>query len=282
MEWYAKNPADYDRDTLGLTLAEHGAYNRLIDYYMLTEQPLPSSDRELAAICRCSVDEWLAVAPMVLRYFHKLEGKLHNKRCDEELKTQARLAEISRANGKKGGRPKGAKRQGEPSKYPTETQRDTQQKPSGSENETQEKPQTDIQTYKDSSLRSESPPGYSPEFEAAWAIYPKRAGSNPKKDAYRCWNARLKEGHAAETMMAGVRRYAAFIRATGKLGTEYVMQAQRFFGPSDPRHFEADWLPPRGSAGRMGMAEPPPAERFRQTPEQEREQQKRFESWGDE
>lgn len=88
---------------------------------------------------------------------------------------------------------------------------------------------------------------YSPDFETAWLAYPKRAGGNPKPSAYKAWNARLHEGVAPETLLAGVKRYAAFVVATGKLGSEYVKQAATFFGPD--RHFEETWQAPAVSGG---------------------------------
>lgn len=88
---------------------------------------------------------------------------------------------------------------------------------------------------------------YSPEFETAWQTYPKRAGGNPKPSAYKAWNARLHEGVTPETLLAGVKRYAAFVVATGKLGSEYVKQAATFFGPD--RHFEEIWQAPAVPGG---------------------------------
>jgi hypothetical protein len=143
-------------------------------------------------------------------------------------------------------------------------------------------------TYKDrkdtkpSSLRSEGEPSasdeleltppdtpkpnpsatpYPDDFEAAWSAYPKRAGGNPKKSAFKAWSARRKQGVPAETMQAGVERYAQFIRAKGDERTEFVMQAQRFFGPN--AEYDNDWLPPAARTpqrqdGRMGFAQPMP------------------------
>ncbi len=88
---------------------------------------------------------------------------------------------------------------------------------------------------------------YSPEFETAWQAYPKRAGGNPKHSAYKAWNARLKEGVIPETMQDGVKRYAAFVTATGKSGSEYVKQAATFFGPD--KHFNESWQAPPASGG---------------------------------
>ena len=79
----------------------------------------------------------------------------------------------------------------------------------------------------------------SADFDLAFAAYPARCGSNPKRDALQAWNARIAEGVSASEMQAGAERYAAFIVATGKAGSEFVMQAVRFFGKS--RHFAEAW-----------------------------------------
>lgn len=80
------------------------------------------------------------------------------------------------------------------------------------------------------------------QFALAWAEYPKRAGGNSRRDALKAWNARLAAGDTAGAMLAGVRRYATFCVATGKIGTEFVKQAATFFGPS--RHFAELWTVP--------------------------------------
>lgn len=78
-------------------------------------------------------------------------------------------------------------------------------------------------------------------FEQVWSRYPKRAGSNPKNKAQSAWNARKKLGVSPAVMANGLDRYIAFCEATGRVGTEFVMQAARFFGPS--HEFENDWTP---------------------------------------
>lgn len=79
-------------------------------------------------------------------------------------------------------------------------------------------------------------------FDEAWALYPRRGGSNPKRDALHAWRARIGERVVAGEMLAGVRRYRAFCERTGKVGSEYVMQARRFFGPARP--FAESWETP--------------------------------------
>ena len=88
---------------------------------------------------------------------------------------------------------------------------------------------------------------YSPEFETAWQAYPKRAGGNSKSGAFKAWKARLKDGVKPEDLLAGVKRYAAYARATGSVGTQFVKQAATFFGPD--RHFEESWLAPSAPGG---------------------------------
>ncbi|ENV9113035.1 MULTISPECIES: helix-turn-helix domain-containing protein [Enterobacter] len=92
---------------------------------------------------------------------------------------------------------------------------------------------------------------YSNEFEQAWQAYPKRAGGNSKAAAWKAWKARIKDGVTTEAMLAGVNRYAVYVRATGSVGTQYVKQAATFFGPD--RHFEEAWQAPAGAvSGRPG------------------------------
>ncbi|HEM8076069.1 TPA: hypothetical protein ACJJ1C_004811, partial [Enterobacter hormaechei subsp. xiangfangensis] len=63
---------------------------------------------------------------------------------------------------------------------------------------------------------------YSPAFEEAWQAYPKRSGGNNKLSAFKAWNARIKQGVKPETMLEGVKRYAAFMASEGKIGTSFV------------------------------------------------------------
>ncbi|ENR8889193.1 helix-turn-helix domain-containing protein [Citrobacter koseri] len=88
---------------------------------------------------------------------------------------------------------------------------------------------------------------YSTEFETAWQAYPKRAGGNSRSAAFKAWKARLKDGVKPEDMLEGVKRYAAYCRATSNTGTQFVKQAATFFGPD--RHFEESWQTPSAPGG---------------------------------
>lgn len=82
-----------------------------------------------------------------------------------------------------------------------------------------------------------------PQFEKAWSLYPKRSGSNPKERARSAWRARIHEGADPLIMIAGIERYAAYVRAVEWEETQYVKQAATFFGPD--KHFLDQWTIPK-------------------------------------
>lgn len=127
-------------------------------------------------------------------------------------------------------------------------------KPFGKSIPNQEQEQEQEQEDDSSGHGSATPPGgqsqsegdkpepkktYPDEFELVWSIYPKRAGGNSKSDAFKAWNARIRDGTAAEEIYSGVERYAAFVKFEGNLNTQYVKQAKTFFGPG--MHFSEPW-----------------------------------------
>lgn len=84
---------------------------------------------------------------------------------------------------------------------------------------------------------------YSPDFNQAWELYPRRTGTNSKSKAYSAWCARRAENSIEwASMCAGTYRYREFCDETGKTGTEYAMMASTFFGPD--KHYENDWTVP--------------------------------------
>lgn len=87
--------------------------------------------------------------------------------------------------------------------------------------------------------KPESQKKYPDEFERVWTIYPKRSGGNSKTDAFKAWNARIRDGTTAREIHEGVERYAAFVKAEGSLNTQFVKQAKTFFGPG--MHFSEPW-----------------------------------------
>ncbi|BBB68459.1 hypothetical protein UNDYM_4206 [Undibacterium sp. YM2] len=82
------------------------------------------------------------------------------------------------------------------------------------------------------------------EFETAWQAYPRRPGAS-KKEAWQAWLARRRDGVDATLMVDGVKRYAAYIAASGQ-APKFVKHAATFFGPYE--HYKADWSMPADHA----------------------------------
>ena len=91
--------------------------------------------------------------------------------------------------------------------------------------------------------RGRVPRGTDPEWWLDFKLaYPPRAGDQGWRRAQKAANARQSEGHTPDEFIAGAKRYAAFVAATGKSGTEYVKQTASFLGPDKP--FLEAWQPP--------------------------------------
>lgn len=107
MHYYQHNIADYRKDTGHLSLLEHGIYRQLLDTYYLDEKPIETQ----RVIRRLSIktDSEKSALQNVLNDFFKLSecGVFYvKKRCDKEIAKYREKAEIAKANGCKGGRPK--------------------------------------------------------------------------------------------------------------------------------------------------------------------------------
>jgi uncharacterized protein YdaU (DUF1376 family) len=84
--WYAFYPGDYGRDTAHLSLAEDGAYRRLLDYLYSTGRPIPAGGEQAFRICRAFYPpEQAAVTSVLSQFFFEEPDGLHNKRADVEL-----------------------------------------------------------------------------------------------------------------------------------------------------------------------------------------------------
>lgn len=94
------------------------------------------------------------------------------------------------------------------------------------------------------------PSGYSPEFEEAWSAYPTRPGMS-KAAAYVQWCARIKAGCSAEEMIAGTRKYAAYVKAENT-EAHFIKLPATFYGRG--MHFDSDWTVKQSALGSAGQA----------------------------
>lgn len=91
------------------------------------------------------------------------------------------------------------------------------------------------------------------DFEMAWSSYPRRSGAS-KADSLKQWKARIKAGASSEQIIAGVRRYAAYVTAR-QTEDGFIKQPATFFGPG--KHYESDWaVLPRGSPAKPEKFDP--------------------------
>lgn len=77
---------DYLADTMHLTTEQHGAYLLLIMAYWKNGGALPSSDQQLAAICRMPLDAWSNAKAVLENFFDtSVDGKWINHRAEAEM-----------------------------------------------------------------------------------------------------------------------------------------------------------------------------------------------------
>lgn len=103
MNFYLHYLGDYDRDTKGLSLIEHGAYRLMLDHNYATEQPLPNDAGELYRIAKAMTPaERKAVDKVADKFFPvNGDGRRHNKRAEEEIVRAQEKSEKAKASAAK-------------------------------------------------------------------------------------------------------------------------------------------------------------------------------------
>jgi len=105
LHYYPFNIGDFNLHTSHLTLEEEAVYRRLLDFYYDTEAPIPIKTQRV--IRRLRLGDYTETVKTILEeYFLKESDGWHNLRADIEINEYHKKADIARANGKKGGRPK--------------------------------------------------------------------------------------------------------------------------------------------------------------------------------
>jgi uncharacterized protein YdaU (DUF1376 family) len=84
MNHYPHHLGDYAKDTMGLTMLEHGAYRLLIDAYYATEEAPAQED--VYTIAKAGTPQERKAVDKVLRKFDLMDGRYYHKRIEEELK----------------------------------------------------------------------------------------------------------------------------------------------------------------------------------------------------
>lgn len=93
---------------------------------------------------------------------------------------------------------------------------------------------------------------YPEAFEQAWAAYPDRDGSNPKVGAYSAFRARVAGGAVPDHLVRAAEHYRQECQSRQREGTQFVMQASTFYGPSEPWR---EYLEPKANGTRPDSGE---------------------------
>lgn len=84
MNHYPRHVGDFIRDTVGLSLAERGAYTALLDQYYASERPIAHAERYRITGAVSKADK-AAVDYVMGRYFVEQADGWHQKRADKEI-----------------------------------------------------------------------------------------------------------------------------------------------------------------------------------------------------
>lgn len=105
MHYYQLNIGDYAKSTAHLSDMEDLAYRRLLDLYYDTEKPLEENIDKLCRLVRL-VSHKKETQQVLEEFFSLTQKGWIQKRVQKELAAYSAKAAVSRANGKKGGRPR--------------------------------------------------------------------------------------------------------------------------------------------------------------------------------
>lgn len=103
MPWYI---ADYLADTTHLSTVEHGAYDLLLMTGWKRGGELPDDDKQLAAITKLPLRQWLAIRETIAAFYTVADSVWRQKRQGIELAKAKQVSNVRQEAGKRGGKAK--------------------------------------------------------------------------------------------------------------------------------------------------------------------------------
>lgn len=111
--WMPLYIGDYLADTSRLTTEQHGAYLLILMDYWRNGPPL-DDDEELATIAKLSPQQWRKHAPKIRALFRSEDGRLVQKRAEQERERAGLISSKRREAGKQGAAKRWGKDDGKP------------------------------------------------------------------------------------------------------------------------------------------------------------------------
>jgi uncharacterized protein YdaU (DUF1376 family) len=200
MNYYRRYIGDYQRDTMHLSLVEHGAFTMLLDSYYAQGGDLPETDSVLFRLTRAiSDDEKEAVLRVADQFFPVAENsRRRNARADRELAAAIPRIKSARENGAKGGRPSRlANLSATTNATKSATHPDSESEP---ESKAHQPPTSNHQPPSPSHQRENAHAG----FEEFWERYPRKAN---RARALEQWNALAPNAKLRKAMLAALDQH---------------------------------------------------------------------------
>ena len=198
MPYFPMFPTDFEADTSHLTLAEDGAYNRLLRLvWMSPGCSLPDDDAWILRRMRCHSDEDCAVVIGIIdEFFTRSNGRVSNARLAREFEKTKEAHEKRVSAGSKGGKAKSLKSREAVSSNAKAKLKQPEPEPEP-EPEPKSKRDTDV-----------SPKIRVSRFDEFWNIFPHRNGKKTNRpDAEKKYRAAVQSGVSEQTIIEAAMAY---------------------------------------------------------------------------
>ena len=104
LKWYKRDPRAALVGMAGLTLAERGAYNTVLDLIYMNDGKCPDNGKEIAHWLNVDVRRWMRLRKRLIERgkIYIYAGQLHNERADIEVhETLKKIAQVTEAANKR-------------------------------------------------------------------------------------------------------------------------------------------------------------------------------------
>lgn len=184
MNYYQFHIGDFRSGTINMSRQSRWIYRDMMDVYYDSEKPLPLDMDVLCDMLGVSSDEEKEIVRRHLRFkFDMTDDGYTHEVCEKVIAEYRSKADVARANGKLGGRPKG--NQNKPSGFQSGSYEVSFCKQGETGSQTNHKPLTKNQEPKELEACVPDAQSRSDYFDRFWKLYPKKKS---KADAEKAWS----------------------------------------------------------------------------------------------